>query len=272
MTEAEAITHASRSNLALAFIVLPKERRSDIADFYAFCRVIDDIADGPGPRGEKARALDQWRRVLAEPEPGEPSLAAAVRMLIAKYRLPVEHFREVIAGVEMDLDGARYETWEDLRLYCHRVASVVGLVSITIFGASDPAAHAYAVNLGQALQLTNILRDVGEDLANEGRLYLPAEALRQFGVSREDLEAGRRTEGFLALMDHAAARADDYYRAAVLPPADRRALAAAEIMRDVYYRLLTKMRRGRWEVFGHRYRLNRLTKLWAVFRGWWRSR
>ena len=138
-TEAQAITRASKSNLALAFVSLPRERRADITVFYAWCRLIDDIADDPGPTVEERRAaLDLWRQALREPRPGESTLAAPVRMLIAKYALPPGHFDEIIAGVEMDLLGASYETWEDLRLYCHRVASVVGLVSIEIFGCRDP--------------------------------------------------------------------------------------------------------------------------------------
>lgn len=271
MSEAQEITRASGSNLALAFVVLPRERRQDCVDFYAFCRVVDDIADGDLPRPEKAAALDLWRRALVTPCPEEPPLAAAQRRLIEKHHLPVEHFHEIIAGVEMDLDGASYATWEDLRLYCHRVASVVGLISIKLFGARDPAAETYAKNLGLALQLTNILRDVGEDLANEGRIYLPTDDLAKHGVTREDLAAGRRTEGFLALMDATADRAEDYYRASIVPRPDRRALAASEIMKDVYHRLLKKMRRDRWRVFGHRYRLSKFTKLLAVFRGWLRS-
>jgi 15-cis-phytoene synthase len=271
MTESQAITQSSRSNLALAFIVLSKDRRHDISDFYAFCRVVDDIADGHASREEKARDLNRWRSALQAPIPDEPSLAPVIRQLIAKYTLPVAHFHEIIAGVEMDLDHSTYETWDDLRRYCHRVASVVGLVSIEIFGARDPAAQDYALNLGLALQITNILRDVGQDLTEYGRIYLPQEELRKFGVTREDLLAGRRTPAFLELMEFTARRADSYYAAAVLPPGDRRALAAAEIMRDVYARLLVKMRRGQWHVFGHRYRLHKFTKLAAIFRGWWRS-
>ena len=268
--EAAQITKASRSNLALAFVALPKQRRSDISVFYAFCRVIDDIADDPGQtRAERQAGLDLWKAAVESPQPTEPTLATTVREIIARYGLSVADFREIIAGMEMDLEGARYGTWEGLKLYCHRVASVVGLVSIGIFGARDPRAKAYALSLGLALQLTNILRDVGGDLANEGRIYLPAEDLARFGVSREDLTAGRRTEGFLALMDFQAERARAYYREAesLLPASDKKALIAAEIMRAVYGRLLEKMSRDRWQVFDRRYSLGKLTKLWLVLRG-----
>lgn len=268
-TEAEQITKASRSNLALAFIALPKERRVDISKFYAFCRVVDDIADDPGKsRAERQAALDLWKAALTSPQPAEPTLAAPVRDLIARYTLDVAHFHELIAGMEMDLDGARYGTWEGLRLYCHRVASVVGLVSIGIFGARDARAKEYALSLGLALQLTNILRDVGADFANEGRIYLPEEELAQFGVARDDIAAGRRTPEFLALMDFQAERARALYREADahFPASDRKALIAAGIMRDVYSRLLEKMARDRWQVFGRRYSLSKLTKLWLIAR------
>ncbi len=269
MTEAEKITTASRSNLALAFVALPRERRRDISTFYAFCRIVDDIADGTDLPAEKARALGDWRRSLVESFTGEPALVAAVRDIATKYQIPVAHFQEIITGVEMDIGGANYATWEDLRLYCHRVASVVGLVSIEIFGARDPAAREYALQLGLALQLTNILRDVGQDFANEGRIYLPAEDLARFGVTREDIAAKRHSHSFFSLMEFEAARAESLYRAAVtaFPSPDRRALRAAEIMRAVYYRLLQKMRADRFQVLDRRYSLSKPRKLWLVFRG-----
>lgn len=274
-SDAQAITRASKSNLALAFVSLPRERRGDITVFYAWCRVIDDIADDPGASAEARQAgLDLWKRALVAAVPGDPPLAAPVRALIAKYQLPVAHFLDIIAGVEMDLAGASYATWDDLRLYCHRVASVVGLVSIEIFGCRDAGAKTYAVELGLALQLTNILRDVGQDFSNGGRVYLPREDLARFGYSPEDLAASRHNEAFLALMRFEARRARDLYARAVaaLPPMDRKALAAAEIMRTVYYRLLDRMERDGFHVFGHRYSLSRLEKLLIVAGGVLRSK
>ncbi len=270
MTEAEKITRASGSNLALAFVALPRERRRDMSTFYAFCRRVDDIVDDPGERSRKAEALETWCQALRRSVPGEEPLASAVRALIERYGLSRGDFLEIIAGMEMDLDPVSYATWEDLRLYCHRVASVVGLVSVGIFGARDPRAREYALSLGLAFQLTNILRDVGQDFANEGRIYLPQEDMTRFGVSRDDLAASRRNGAFLSLMDFEGARAAEFYRAAAeaLPAADRRALVAAEIMRAVYSRLLEKMRRDRWRVFDRRYSLGKPTKLWLVLRGW----
>ncbi len=268
-SDPEEITRASKSNLALAFIALPPERRRDISIFYAFCRVIDDIADDPHPPvADRQRALDLWRESLAAPQPREPALAPIVRELIAKYRLPVEHLREIIAGCEMDLTRVTYETWDDLRQYCHRVASVVGLVSIEIFGYRHPGCREYALDLGLALQLTNILRDVGQDFASDGRIYLPREEMARFGYTVEALAAQRRSPEFLALMQFQAARAHTLYRRArvSLPPTDQRSMAAAEIMRTVYFKLLTRMESDGFRVFEKRYRLNKLEKSLCIAR------
>ena len=269
MTDAEKITRASKSNLALAFAALPRERRRDMSTFYAFCRIVDDIVDEPAPRAEKEAGLATWRSAVRVGTAGESALAAPVREVIARHTLSVDHFLEIIAGMEMDLDGASYATWQDLGLYCHRVASVVGLVSLGIFGAEDAGAREYALKLGLAFQLTNILRDVGQDFANEGRIYLPQEDMARFGVTQKDLASGNRSEAFLALMDFESVRASEFYRAALAarPASDRKALVAAEIMRAVYSRLLEKMRLDRWQVFDRRYSLGKLTKLWLVLRG-----
>lgn len=273
--EAQEITRASKSNLALAFVALPPERRKDITVFYAWCRIIDDIGDEPGQTtAERQAALDQWKAALREPLLNEPSLARAVRDIIARHNLAVEHFLEIIAGVEMDLAGQTYATWDDLRLYCYRVASAVGLISIEIFGCREPASRDYAVSLGLALQITNILRDVGEDWRNGGRIYLPREDFARFGYTVEDLAAGRRNDAFLALMRFEAERARAFYAEAVAarPVADRRALVAAEIMRTVYSRILARMERGGFQVFRQRYRLGRLEKLAIVAAGILRAR
>jgi phytoene synthase len=267
--DAKAITRASKSNLALAFISLPRERRDDITVFYAWCRVIDDIADDPGESvAQRHDALNLWKRALQQPVEGEPDLAIPVRALIAKYRIDPGHFLEIIAGVKMDLHQVSYATWDDLRLYCHRVASVVGLVSIEIFGYRNPGCKQYALALGLALQLTNILRDVGQDFSNGGRIYLPAEDMARFGYTREDLSSGCRNEAFLALMEFEAERALGFYAEAVaaLPPQDRRSMTAAEIMRNIYHRLLLKIRAGGFRIFNRRNSLSRWEKAFLIVR------
>ncbi|MCE9609533.1 MAG: presqualene diphosphate synthase HpnD [Chthoniobacter sp.] len=273
--DARAITRASKSNLALAFVSLPRERRDDITVFYAWCRIIDDIADDPGQTVAARRAaLELWKQALSAAVGGESPLAEPVRALIAKYALGREHFLEIIAGVEMDLDAVTYATWDDLRIYCYRVASAVGLVSIEIFGYRDAGCKTYAAELGLALQLTNILRDVGQDFANGGRIYLPREDLARFGYTAEDLAAGRRGDAFLALMRFETERARAFYRqaTAALPPADHRSMVAAEIMRAVYTRLLDRMQRDGFDVFTRRYSLSRLEKITLIVKTTLRSK
>jgi len=268
---AEKITRASGSNLALAFIALPRARRRDISIFYSYCRVVDDLADEPGwTAAQRLVALDRWKRSLSGPVEKEPPLAAQVRDLIARYALPPELFLELIYGCEMDVRGTFYETWSELRLYCHRVASVVGLVSIEIFGCREPSSKTYAAELGLALQLTNIIRDVGHDYATHGRVYIPRADMDQLEYDVGGLALQREDATFRALMEFEAGRAQELYAnaRAAMSPADRRALVAAEIMRAVYQRLLRKMERGGFRTLTQRYTLTRAEKLWCVLRGW----
>ena len=259
---ATKITQASKSNLALAFISLGAERRRDITTFYAFCRVIDDIADDAelGVE-EKQRRLTQWRESLRSVSPNEPEIAPEVRNLMAKYSLPAEMLEEIIAGVEMDLTIRRYATFDELRLYCYRVASAVGLVSIEIFGYRNPACRDYAIELGLALQTTNIIRDVGKDL-RAGRIYLPQEDLDRFNYSEKELEGRQYNERFVQLMQFEAARARQFFSraAATLPSEDRKSMIAAEIMASIYRGLLRRMELDKFRVFEKEYSLNKLEK------------
>lgn len=266
---ARAADYAGRSNLAMAFLCLSREKRGDMNVFYTFCRLVDDIADSAAlPTGDKAALLDAWRAALLEPPPGSGLLVDDLHALVAKYGLDVEHLLEIVRGVGADLTTREYATFAELREYCHRVASVVGLVSIEIFGYRDPACRQYALDLGLALQLTNIIRDVGADLENDGRIYLPLEDLARFGYPADDLRRRVRDERFQALMHFEAERAQAFYDAAIaaLPPVDRRAMTAAEIMRAVYHRLLGDIRRGGFDVFARRHRLGRWTKLGIMAR------
>ena len=259
---AATITRQSKSNLALAFVSLGRERKRDITVFYAFCRVIDDIADSAGlTLPEKQVRLAKWRQMLEVAAPDEPPLARDVRGLIEKYSLPLSMFEEIIAGVEMDLSIWRYATFEELRVYCYRVASAVGLVSIEIFGYRNPACKQYAVELGLALQMTNIIRDVGKDL-QDGRIYLPQEDLARFNYSVTELQDRKYNECFLHLMEFEAARARGFFSAAAaaLPFQDRRAMAPAEIMASIYRGLLRQIELDKFRVFGKEYRLSKLEK------------
>lgn len=260
--EASQITRASKSNLALAFISLGRERREDMIVFYAFCRVIDDIADENNqPADQKRAGLTDWRKWIRASAAGEPPLAQQVRSLMGKYRIKPEMLDEIIAGVEMDLEKSRYATWDELRLYCYRVASAVGLVSIEIFGYKNPQTRDYAVQLGLALQTTNIIRDVRKDLEN-GRIYLPADEMAKCNYGEAALEARKYDDRFVQLMRLQADRSHQFFveATALLPREDRKSMVAAEIMRSIYHALLRKIERDGFRVFERDYRLNKLEK------------
>ena len=265
---AAEITQASKSNLAFAFMSLGKNQRRDITVFYAFCRLIDDIADASTlSTEEKAIRLSAWRQALRDLSPNEPALAPEVRDLFSRYAITPPMLELIIDGVEMDLTTSRYQTFAELREYCYRVASAVGLVSIEIFGYKNPACREYAIALGLALQVTNILRDVGRDLEND-RIYLPQEDMGRFEYGPEDLAARRYNQQFVKLMQFEAGRAHEYFRQAanLLPPEDRRAMISAEIMGSIYHALLRQMERDEFHVFDRQYGLSRPAKLLHVAR------
>jgi phytoene synthase len=267
MSEAKEITKKSRSNLAFAFISLPKEKRRDIMTFYAFCRHVDDAADDPYvPLADRRHWLQGWRRWLHQAEPGEPGFAPELRTLIGKYRIDYQLFEEILLGVEMDLEPVKFQNFEALHLYCYRVASAVGLVSIEIFGYRNPQCKEYACRLGVALQLTNIIRDVDKDLQNGGRVYLPLNELAIFGYSEEMLRKRTYNASFFRLMQFQAERAHAFFREArrLLPAEDRRSMVAAEGMRAIYYALLQRMEKDRFRLFEKAYRLNRLEKAMII--------
>ncbi|HEX3989096.1 MAG TPA: presqualene diphosphate synthase HpnD [Verrucomicrobiae bacterium] len=273
--QSQAITRKSASNLALAFVLLPKPKRHAMSALYAFCREVDDVADEESVPVEKRRAdLAAWRDDARRAcEGGEPSFTVnrELQPIIAEYHLPFGYFDELIQGVEMDLDIKRYETFEDLELYCYRVASVVGLLSIEIFGYQDKKCRAYAIALGKALQLTNILRDVRND-AERGRIYLPLSELQRHKVSPEEILRSEYSDRYEKLAKTVAAKAKEFYAEAarVLPTEDRRSMVAAELMSSVYGRLLKKLERRRFDVFnGGRVRLGRAQKLALIWRAWW---
>ena len=261
--EAARITKKSRSNLAFAFISLPKEKRNDITAFYAFCRQIDDAADDPGvPIEERRTWLKGWRRWIIEAEPGEPAFAADIRRIIEKYRIDRQLFEEILLGVETDLEPVRFKDFQALASYCFRVASAVGLVSIEIFGYRNEKCKEYARSLGMALQLTNIIRDVNKDLGNGGRIYLPLSEMGMFGYSEADLFKHVYDRRFRQLMQFQAERAHAFFRQAryVLPDEDRKAMVAAEGMRAIYFKLLQRMEKDGFKVFQKFYRVDRFQK------------
>jgi phytoene synthase len=263
MSEANEITKKSQSNLAFAFVSLPKETRKDIITFYAFCRRVDDAADDPDVAlPDRQRWLQGWRRWLVASENDEPGFAPDVRALMAKYKIDPQLFEEILLGVEMDLEPVRFENFEALHRYCYRVASAVGLVGIEIFRYKNPQCKAYAQKLGVALQLTNIIRDVDRDLRNGRRIYLPLNEMKMFGYSELALLNRVYNSAFLRLMQFQAERAHSFFREArrLLPREDRRSMVAAEGMRAIYHALLLRMEKDRFRMFDKHYRLSRFEK------------
>jgi len=266
------LTRRSRSNFFYAFLVLPKAQRDAMYAVYAFCRIVDDIVDeGGGDRARARRELGWWREEVQRVFGGRPEHPAGERLQdsIRRFPIPQQALLDIIDGVEMDLDQSSYATFDALYPYCYRVASAVGLCTIEIFGYGDPRAREYAVSLGVALQLTNIMRDVRPDAAM-GRVYLPQEDLDRFGVTADDLREGRYTPAFVALMERQAARAHEYYDRAwsALPAADRPRLFAAEIMGHTYFELLGAMEQRRFQVFGERVSVPTRRRLAIALRYW----
>jgi phytoene synthase len=265
----EQLARRQAGNFYHAFRLLPTDQRRAMCALYSFMRVADDLTDEAGPTEEKRTALESWRRQLREALAGCYShpLHAAFHHTVERYRIPPTYLEAVLDGVGMDLDTERYETFADLYGYCYRVASAVGLACIHIWGCSAGRAEPLAEAAGIAFQLTNILRDLGEDAAR-GRVYLPREDLLRFGYSEEQLHRGIRDERFVDLMGFQVARANRYYDAALplaelLQPPGR---AVFLVMLRTYRGLLDEIVRRHYDVFSTRVRLSRLRKLWLAAR------
>ena len=261
----------SGSSFYYSFLFLPEARRRAIIALYAFCREVDDAVDETSDAAVARLKLAWWRTEVAAIYTGKPQhpVALALAECVGPYRLAREHLEEIIDGMQMDLERNRYENFEALRLYCHRVAGAVGLLSAEIFGYTDRSTLDYAHNLGVAFQLTNIIRDVGED-ARRGRIYLPLDDLARYRVSESDIIAGRESDAFRALMTFQIARARSYYTQAMdkLPRADRSTQRAGLIMAAIYQRLLDEIESEGSRVLSSRVSLTPLRKLWIAWRTW----
>jgi phytoene synthase len=262
------LTTRSKSNFYYAFLFLPRERREALEAVYSFCRLVDDVVDEDDTVEKKLQGLSRWRleldSVYCETVSQDP-VVARLRAAVRRFGIRRPDMEAVIDGCAMDIEKTRYATWDELRLYCYRVASAVGLMCIEIFGYTPSQAEAvrrYAVDLGIALQLTNILRDVAED-ARRGRIYVPADELSAFGVAEDELVAGTRSSGYLKLMQFQAARARSHYlRArASIGTYERSKLVIAEIMGDIYYALLEEIEAREFNVFGDKATVRRRDKM-----------
>jgi phytoene synthase len=264
-------TAESGSSFTASFRFLEPERRQAITALYAFCREVDDAVDECSDPGVATAKLAWWHGEVAALYAGQPThpVTQALATALPRFNLPAEHFQEIIDGMEMDLHQTRYADFKALHLYCYRVASVVGLLAAEIFGYTDRRTLKYAHDLGLAFQLTNIIRDVGED-ARRGRIYLPQDELARFGVSEADILASRHSDYFKALMEFQAERAQQYYDRALseLPAADRKAQRAGLIMAAIYRTVLNEVSKDGFHVLDRRLSLPPARKLWIAVRTW----
>lgn len=267
-----SLTQQSGSNFYYPLLFLPQKKREALFAIYAFCRHTDDIVDEITQPEEAQKQLNGWREELQRAYEGTPHHPITMRLkeILSDYPIPQIYFEDLIKGMEMDLQKNRYESFEELSLYCYRVAGVVGLACIEVFGYSHAQVKEYAIAQGMALQLTNILRDLPEDI-QRGRIYLPQEELRRFGYSESNLLHRTYNEAFIALMQHQATRAKGYYEkaAALLWEPDRPNLIVSEIIRSVYRGLLERIERKRYNVFQKRIALSPQQKLWIGLSTWW---
>jgi phytoene synthase len=264
----------SGSSFYYSFLFLPAERRRAITALYAFCREVDDAVDEPSDQGVAQTKLAWWRSELAQLYAGNPQhpVTRALAPSVKPYGLSHERLNEIIDGMEMDLRQSRYLDFTGLRLYCHRVAGVVGLLAASIFGYSKPQTLDYAERLGLAFQLTNIIRDVGEDARNN-RIYLPMDEMKQFDVTAADILNARHTGNFERLMQFQGARAEKLYQEAyeLLPDEDRRAQRPGLIMAAIYRTLLDEIRKDGFKVLSQRTALTPTRKLWIAWKTWVRA-
>ncbi len=264
----------SGSSFYYSFLFLPEERRRAITALYAFCREVDDVVDECSDPGVARIKLAWWRKEVAGIYHGEPQhpVARALSEIVGKFQLQEQHLQEIIDGMEMDLDYNAYPDFGSLKLYCYRVASVVGILSAGIFGYRDPRTLQYAADLGMAFQLTNIIRDVGED-ARRGRIYLPLDEMQQYGVSAADISQARETAGFKRLMEFQIGRALGFYEQAFaqLPDVDRKSQRAGIIMAAIYRALLDEIRADGCRVLTRRISLTPVRKLWIAWKTWIRG-
>lgn len=265
----------SRSSFSYSFTFLPKAQREALKTLYAFCRVTDDIVDNERDATTNLERLQLWRRELELALNGSSQYPLLNRLsaIARTFNIPVQHFHDLIRGVEMDLVQNRYTTFDELRQYCCLVASSVGLMSMEIFGPKNEGTREYAVNLGIALQLTNILRDVSID-AKYGRIYLPQEDLRRFGYTEEDLFARRYTPEFRALMEFETARAEEYFLRAQqsLPAEDQRTMFAAKIMERIYYHTLLGIKKAKFNVFDRAVHLPKYIQFLIAVKYWMKQK
>jgi len=272
--ECRRITRQQAKNFYYSFIALPPAKRPAIYALYSFCRLCDDAADEPIPLEEKLDRLAKIRRELSSDSTAESThpVFLALADTMTRFRIPRELFEEVVRGVEMDLTTNRYRTFDELRTYCYRVASIVGLICVEIYGYREPEVRDYAVDLGLAMQLTNIIRDVQEDLDHD-RIYIPLEEMERFGYSEDELRAGVVNDAFLRLMRFQAERARHYFRSGLrlLPLLSPRSRTSPAVLVALYQRILDRIEARNFNVFEGRVSLSAREKYMLTAKTWLKS-
>ncbi|HXC62125.1 MAG TPA: presqualene diphosphate synthase HpnD [Nitrospiria bacterium] len=270
-----SITKKSGSNFYYSFLFLPKVQRRAIYTVYAFCRLVDDAVDSRPSHSEAAAELSTWRKELDQCYHGQPNhpLSRELQPIIRQFEIPQDYFQELLNGIEMDLIKKRYATFSELSEYCYRVASVIGLICIRIFGCDTQTVREHAIHQGMAFQLTNVLRDLGTD-ADRGRIYLPLDELARFGYSEAELLRSTYNPAFVELMRFQTQRAKRYYEKAksLIPREARRALVASEIMGAIYENLLDVIEERRYRVFDERISLSTIRKASLALQAYLKNR
>ncbi len=271
MAESDTITRNAKSNLAFTLMDLPEEKRRHMAQFYAFCRIVDDIVDEPGmaPQ-ERHTALDRWVDIISLRCKADDGIESEVQNLVSDLQLDIAPMLELIDGCRGDIDPQQPKTRGEMLAYAYKVAACVGITSATVMGAS-PAAKNYAIALGYALQMVNILRDVAEDCRKYNRFYLPSDDMELFGVTRDDIRNQRYNYRMRQLLAYEAALAEKFFGEAeehyqTLSVEDRNALIPAQAMSLIYHTILSKMQTDEYRVFERRYSVNNFRKLWFLLR------
>ncbi len=268
---AREYTKAAGSNFYYSFLLLPKPKRDAMFAVYAFCKYTDDLVDEDQNGADKKALLDDWRLEIERLYQGRPlhPITQSLANSLEQFHIPQNYLNDLVDGMEMDLNQSRYRTFDELLLYCYRVASVVGLMSIEIFGYSSEKTKQYAKDLGIAFQLTNIIRDIKCD-AEIGRIYIPQEDLNRFDCTEVDLKAGRLSRAVNDLISFQVVRAKEYFQraAANLPLIDRSAMLTAEIMANIYFRILEKVERAHYDVFSGKISLSKAVKLGIALSMW----
>lgn len=260
----DIIVKEAKSSFYYTFLFLPESKRKAMHSIYAFCRVTDDIIDkNDFSKEEKFNLIEDWRKELQKAlnSSSKFELLNSVARVIKEFNMSVEPFFDLIEGVKMDLIKNRYETFDELVVYCYRVASTIGIMSIELFGYKNPKSRDYAYNLGIAMQLTNILRDIRIDAEND-RIYLPQEDLKKFNYSNEEIKKNVYNENFVKLMKFEIQRAEDFYRKASenFYPDDYKNLAMGKAMQEIYYKILKNIEKNKYDVYNKNNNLNSFNK------------